>query len=216
MKNYTAPGQSPPQTVSPSIPTTGTAGELTASSIVLTADQSVLSHGPIRLINKLVELDQYSGNGVPTFKANTGSKYYRNDVGQTYINTSASPGGTTWSLEAVSGITTVQVQMGLGLTPTSATNDKFPGTPVQITAAITGYTAYALTAGAGGTTVITVTGTNPAISRTISLTAGTHQASISGFTDNVTSATLYLPTVSTGGFNAANISLFGTGTQTVT
>src|SRR5271165_2839721 len=110
-----------PTTVSPSIPTVGTAGELTATSIALTANQAVLSHGPIRLFNQLVEVDEYSGAGVPTFTANTGSFYLRNDVGNVYVNISASPSGTIWT------------QL-----PTLAGNNTFTGTnifntPVQAT-----------------------------------------------------------------------------------
>jgi hypothetical protein len=133
MKNYAppqtgvtqapvSPGSTVPIPVSPSIPATGTAGQLTASSIVLTANQNALKFGPIRLINALVEVDMFSGNGVPSFLAFTGSLYLRNDTGQLYVNTSASPSGTTWSLVAAGSGAVTSVtgdEVTIHVTPTT-------------------------------------------------------------------------------------------------
>lgn len=77
-------------------------GDLSASSISLTASNGVTPTriAPIRLFNNLVELDVYTGSGTPTFSAQTGSLFLQNDTANVYLNTSASPSGTTWSLIA--------------------------------------------------------------------------------------------------------------------
>jgi hypothetical protein len=93
MKNYT------PTTVAPSIPTTGTAGELVASSMVVTGDGIYATpKAPIRMFSKLVEFDQYDGAGVPTFFSGPPAVYWRNDgttATMAYVNAGNS---STWAV----------------------------------------------------------------------------------------------------------------------
>ena len=205
-----------PTTVSPSIPTVGTAGELTATSIALTSNQAVLSHGPIRLFNQLVEVDQYSGNGVPTFTANTGSYYFRNDVGQTYVNISASPGGTTWTQESQ-----------LAGTQTFTGTNTFTQTIIDTNTTLSFNGSGPAEARIGGGTVssylgpiLTIAGaicpnTAHGVVGTVVFPGGTNNVVITLTNDAVfTSATTYTVYVDRGAFSAVSTNQYFVGSKT--
>ena len=85
--------------VGPSIPVVGGAGQLEASSLVLTGDgYYALPKAPIRLFSKGVEFDQYDGSGVPSFFSGPPAVFWRND-GTTstmvYVNAGNS---STWAV----------------------------------------------------------------------------------------------------------------------
>src|ERR1700674_2411119 len=72
-------------------------GQLSASSISLTASPDAVALAPIRMFSKLLEFDQYDGSGVPTFFSAAPAVYWRNDgttATMVYVNAGNS---STWA-----------------------------------------------------------------------------------------------------------------------
>src|SRR5215472_7165914 len=100
--------------VSPSIPAVGSSGVI--DTTLLRLSTALSSTTP--QANGGLSVSVSAGNGAPTFKANTGSMYHRNDTGIVYVNTSASPSGNTWTALSTTVGTVTSVTAGIGINTT--------------------------------------------------------------------------------------------------